>query len=334
MSRLEAQINFCLPRHRWPVVDIPSSITTSHLDEYAHFFFNGPWLSWTLQTYLRLREFGFKCSLVDSTAHNGILIVARCDLPFDYVPQKKQFVASIISDGGWQPFTQVQIVQNPSQIATLPNAYFMPHWTQPGLIRRDPMRMNKFENVAFFGHPDQLSHELKQPEWISFLKSHGLKWHAIHQDSPRKNDYNDIDLIVAIRSFDSRCYDNKPATKLYNAWHAEIPAILGVESAYQAERKTVLDYCEVSSYEDLCQTIIQLANWPERRRAMMNNARQRAQETSNQSMIKRWQSLIEDILIPQWQEWQKSTVLHQKMFFLDRWLKVRWNGLQNRFTAG
>ncbi|MEM8808289.1 MAG: hypothetical protein AAGF01_19895, partial [Cyanobacteria bacterium P01_G01_bin.38] len=34
----------------------------------------------------------------------------------------------------------------------------------------------------------------------------------------RWHDYRQIGAVVAIRSFDRRRYDHKPATKLYNAW--------------------------------------------------------------------------------------------------------------------
>jgi hypothetical protein len=72
----------------------------------------------------------------------------------------------------------------------------------------------------------------------------GLAWRLV----PRQHwhDYSDVDVVVAVRSFDH----NDPPSKFHNAWHAGVPAVLR-ESAYQANRKRDLDYLEVSSADDV-----------------------------------------------------------------------------------
>jgi hypothetical protein len=39
------------------------------------------------------------------------------------------------------------------------------------------------------------------------------------------------------------------AIKLYNCWHAGVPAVLGAESAFRANRRSDLDYLEVQSLD-------------------------------------------------------------------------------------
>ncbi|NES04757.1 MAG: glycosyltransferase [Okeania sp. SIO2F4] len=37
-------------------------------------------------------------------------------------------------------------------------SYFIPHWSQPGLIPRNPKRGDGFENIVFFGREQNLIH--------------------------------------------------------------------------------------------------------------------------------------------------------------------------------
>ena len=57
-------------------------------------------------------------------------------------------------------------------------------------------------------------------------------------------------------------YFAKPASKLVNAWHAGVPALLGPEPAYQALRMQ-FDYIEIRSPEDAIREVIRLKENPE-----------------------------------------------------------------------
>lgn len=80
--------------------------------------------------------------------------------------------------------------------------------------------------------------ELQQPAWQEQLKALGLNWHVVTTSS-RWHDYSDVDVVLAARAFGRpNSYAWKPATKLYNAWHAGVPAIFSGESSLLAERQS------------------------------------------------------------------------------------------------
>lgn len=66
------------------------------------------------------------------------------------------------------------------------------------------------------------------------LSKLGLKWKVIPKEG--WHDYREIDVVVALRPKSTKKHFCKPATRLYNAWIAGVPAILPNESAYFFER--------------------------------------------------------------------------------------------------
>lgn len=325
---------FYLPRHRWPVESVPASITSDYISDVSHVFFNGQWLSWTFQTYLRLAENGYPCSIVDELPEDGVIIGSRSDMPFALKPGPRQFFACTLGGAGFLPYGQVQIVQNRGQTRQWPTAFHMPHWTQPGMIPRDTARGPRFDNAAFFGHPDQLAPELHSDEWEEFLQTLGIRWHKVHKSSPRKSDYSDIDVIVAVRRFDGSAYPQKPSTKLLNAWHAGIPAILGPESEYRAERKSHLDFVEVTTYEELKNAIVRLRDDEELRARMSTNGGTRAQETTHSEMVARWVELIEEEMKPRYVEWKHQSLGQHRVFFAKRFVRVKKLSILKRMNIG
>jgi len=113
-------------------------------------------------------------------------------------------------------------------------------------------------------------------------------------------DYSKVDVVLAIRSFDGNKYDYKPATKLYNAWVAGVPAILGSESAYQAERKTKLDYIEVKSVKGVIKAIKKLKENKKFKRAIVKNGFERAKKISPDKITERWKKFFLNTAIPEY----------------------------------
>jgi hypothetical protein len=257
-------------------------------------------------------------------------VVHRGDLPFDTAPSPSQLFVTTLGDAGWHPYAQVQVVQNQNHLNGVENAFFMHHWTQPGLIPRNEGRGNAFENIGYFGHPDQLADNLHDPEWERFLDERNLNWIPVHDDPDRQSDYSDIDLIVAIRSFDGRSYDYKPATKLQNAWLAGVPAILGPESAYRAERIHELDYLEASTYEELCHHVDRLNDQSSLRRKLRTRAQKRAKEISPEGKAKSWWELLTGPVADIYDWWTSLSRMRQKLFIARRWIRVKKEGVMEK----
>jgi hypothetical protein len=262
----------------------------------------------------------------------GIIVLNRGDLPLNRTPTEKQVFVTTIGDGGWHPYSQVQITQNPNRIEELDETFFMHHWTQPGLIPRDSDRDSAFENVGYFGHPNQLADRLCSESWEQFLSQHGLNWVPVHEYPDRQKDYSDIDLIVAIRGFEGRSYDYKPATKLHNAWRAGVPAILGPESAYQAERSDELDYLEARSYDELCGYIRTLKDRPALRSKLRKRSVEKGNEIDPDRKAERWWELLTGPVAEVHDRWTSLSLIQRKMFFTKRWLRLKKCGLKQRLS--
>jgi hypothetical protein len=263
------------------------------------------------------------------------IVVAHWDfLPQSVQPGSKVLIVCIQADRAQHPYAQLHIVQNPQEemlvrSIKLWESYFMPLWPQPGLIPRDRARGDRFENIAYVGREENLARELRESEWQEQLKDLGLQWEIVSRD--RWHHYTEIDAIVAIRNFDRKGgYSWKPATKLYNAWHAGVPAILGRESAFRSERKSELDYLEVTSLEDAIAALKRLRDDQELRYAMIENGRVRAEETQPAKLVARWRSFLTDIAVPAYERWCTASSLTRQTFLKRRYLAVETKDLRHR----
>ncbi len=327
-------IYFYLPAHRRPPAPIPEEVPRGYVDNMSDAFFCNTSLNWTLQTYLRLREHDYPCELVDTIPDEGIVVGFRGDLPIFEEPSGRSFLVALMGDADWHPYAQVHIRQNPRacqcQLDGVENTFFMHHWTQPGLVPRDPSRENTFENVGYFGHPSQLAAPLRSREWEDFLSGCGLNWMPVYPDSDRRSDYSDIDLIVAVRSFDGRSYDYKPATKLHNAWRAGVPAILGPESAYQQERTDEKDYLEAQTYDDIRRHVKRLCESPELREQIRKRSKSRGCRIKPAYKVEKWWDLLTGPVREKYEQWQSQNWVRQQRFYARRWLRIKRTALSER----
>jgi hypothetical protein len=283
----------------------------------------GPY-DWTLRTCLQLRDTGVACKLCHTLPNGGIVVAHRDFFPDDARPGPELLMVCIIADrlqpglNGLHPFAQFALLQNPrDRMITEPDllwpASFMPFWPQPGLIPRDPARGDTFENIAYFGWPQNLQDSLNESAWRQRLADLGLRWRIV----PRWqwHDYSEVDAIVAIRSFSGRDFGYKPATKLYNAWHARVPSVIGVESAFQAERRSDLDYIEARSFDAAVNALRTLRDDIALRHAMIVNGKSRAAESSPAELAKLWASFLSGQAIQAWTRWRHLSAQQRDEFF-------------------
>lgn len=302
-----AHINFYLPKDHWPASGIPSSI-----DSPQAYFINTT-LNWVLQTYLRLRDAGYRVELTADLPPEGVIVSFSGLVSFDFIPNSRQYFVSISADAPAHPFANMHIVQNMRQSKHLRNAHFVPHWPQPLLVPRDSARGNRFEHVVYYGDEVNLAAELQTQAWRDAVANLGLTWTIRGDASPLKASFADADVIVAVRSFQKTGFVRKPASKLFNAWIAGVPAILGVEIAFQEQRKSQLDYIEVHSVDEAVQALRRLAASPELRNRMIENGKLRTEEVTVPVITERWRTVLFDSAVTGYQDWRKCGALSRSL---------------------
>lgn len=200
---------------------------------------------WVHNTFFKLIKKSNRLTLhlVSDIPEKGIIIFHKGHFPESLIPNKDQFFICIQADYGRHQFAQFHICQNPFQLKlfqgskklifdkffSFTKSFFVPHWHQPNIIQRDVSRTNTIKNIGYLGLRENIPLEaLKVIE--GFCKSNELSFRIV--ENPTKwNDYSDLDLIIAIRSFESYNFYHKPYSKIVNALKAKCIVIAGRESS-------------------------------------------------------------------------------------------------------
>jgi|SRR5882672_724977 len=263
--------------------------------------------AWILQTYLLLQRAGYDVALTDRWPSAGLLvfsskqrrIVSQLATSTDEVQ-----LLGIREDVGRALIADWEVVQN-GRHADGRSRFLVPFWPQPGLVPRDPSRGQVVRRAAYKGFLGNLHVDFKDERWPRFLAGHGIEWwcDAPEYRGPQRqaavsawNDYREVDLVVAIRPPDAGLHERKPATKLYNAWLAGVPALLGPEYAYRELRRNDEDYIEVRSLNDAMRALTSLLEHPGRYAAMIENAQRRATEFTREAILRHWAQLLFETL--------------------------------------
>ncbi len=259
--------------------------------------------AWVLQTYLRLRARGCDVELSTEVPDHGIVVFSAKQrrLLLRHAPGRTQaLLVGIREDVGEALIADLEVVQNRSQ-ADGRRRFFIPFWPQPGLLPRDAARGNRIETIAFKGFIGNLHPDFRDAAWCAFLAERGIRWladaapyrrHAVDAATLDWNDFRNVDLIVAVRAPDAHLHRRKPGTKLYNAWHAGVPAIVGPELAYRELRRSSLDYLEVASPAEAREAIARLQADPALYSAMIDNGRERAREFTVEGIAEHWEEFL------------------------------------------
>lgn len=280
--------------------------------------------AWTVQTYLKLCEAGVVCHLTSQLPDQGIVLYhANAARDATITPGPQRLLICLKAESPLCAQAQLHVVQNPCE-ASSTGCHFIPHWPQPGLLPRRSERQDRFENIAFLGHRDSLAADLLSPRWQAQLQQRGLRWIPVVNTNPwnsaqsidtRWNDYQHIDAIVAVRRFHLArpSYRSKPATKLYNAWLAGVPAILGRELAYRAEGQVGVDYLEANSMGELLSCLDKLQQDVASRKSMVQQGQRQAAQYTSVAITQRWQQFLDEIAIPMYGLWCDRTSWQQQI---------------------
>ena len=265
---------------------------------------------WSLQTYARLREAGYgkDIALSETLPSKGIvLLVPEPDIMRAFYHQwtashRKLLVCTMRADvvAFRFPFADAEILQN-GRGADGKRGFFIPHWSQPGLIPRRASRGRQIRTLTFKGDYGNLHPDFESKRFAQFLKAHELK---LVYDGPRTrkerracanwHDYSESDLMLAVRRSWKKggLRPEKPASKLVNAWHAGVPALIGPEYAYRELRQSELDYIEVTTVEEAMDAIRRLQAKPRLYQAMIENGQRRAASFTPEQITARWAEVL------------------------------------------
>ncbi|HAX79712.1 MAG TPA: hypothetical protein DCY88_28725 [Cyanobacteria bacterium UBA11372] len=281
---------------------------------------------WIAPTYFYLKAAGFTCEIATRVPEEGILLADRDTLGDGQKDLNKVMLICAKGDREFHPYAHLHIVQNPVEFNRKKNSiwrpYYIPFWPQPELVPRAKERNYLVENVAYIGAESQLAKELKSERWIKYLEDLGCKWLPIF-DKKKWNNYRNIDLVVAARSFDKITYTNKPASKLINCWRAGVPAILTPETAFLAERKTELDFLIVESLEEAIAAVKKLKSDPELYGAMVENCLKRAEEFTTEKTVEQWVTFFNQVAFPAYEEWRKTSEPQKEILFFLRSIRLK-----------
>lgn len=258
--------------------------------------------AWILQTYLLLRQRGIDIELVDEPRRKSILIFHAAHRRYltQARPSPDTLLVAIRGDRREVHVADLEILQN-DRFHDGVSRFAIPHWPQPGLRPRNPARGSAIRTIAYKGFEKNLDSAFLSREWHEFLLSRGLTWRydAIpFDDWPKRSnginwpDFNDIDLVLAVRPPQSRMITEKPAAKLLNAWVAGTPALLGSEYGFRALRQSPLDFIEIETIDQARNAIDRLLSTPTLYTEMIENGLRRAQEFTVDRIADKWQTLL------------------------------------------
>lgn len=270
---------------------------------------------WPLQTYLELARRGLPVELIDTLPvsarpDEAHLVVFHAKQRREVARQCRSWLrprptlVAIRADNRSPTIADFEIVQN-AAFADEKRRFRILLWPQAGMVPRDPGRGARIERLAYKGYSGNLHPELRSARWLELLASRGLVWEAdavpfsgTATDASKLNwnDYEKVDVVVALRPESPTLHTDKPPSKLINAWLAGVPAILGPEVAYRELRRSPLDYLEASNLEEVEAALESLRSQPELYRAMVEHGRERAREHTADALAARWKEVLFELL--------------------------------------
>jgi hypothetical protein len=257
--------------------------------------------AWVLQTYLWLRRRGLDAQLSTRPVPGALCIVHYDDLRARDLPAESYWLG-VRGDRPPMLLADQQVVQTPL-LANAISSHFVPNWPQPGLLAREPARGARVERVGFVGRERNLAPGFRSPEFRRALAQRGF---ALVVREDRWWDYRDLDAILAVRAASPAKLRTKPASKLVNAWRAGCPALLGPEPAFEARRRSALDYLGVATPEAALAALERLRGEPGLHAAMIENGRSRAREFDVEATAARWEDLLAGPVAEDFERWRRA----------------------------
>jgi hypothetical protein len=268
---------------------------------------------WIYQTWVALDRRGLPVRLAHAIPSEGILVALTNLLMADFRVPEHVFLVGVVADYLADARAHLHLVQNSAHARRLRNSAFMPLWPHPNLLARDPARLDRFENVCFFGERSNLAPELADPRWQDKLRNE-LGLNFIIRGADRWHDYQEADCVVAIRGFGRSRYVHKPATKLYNAWLAGVPFIGGMDSAYASNGVPGRDFLQAATPGELFGHLRRLQEDLSLRKQLVAAGAISGRNFSFDATLERWQRLL-GVTVPELaRRWRAKSRSERRVF--------------------
>jgi hypothetical protein len=254
---------------------------------------------WVLQTFLYLREAGCDVHLVNQMPSSGCVVTHRDCVEYSFRPNRDLFLVVMLVDRLVpHPFADLHVVHNPVQ--RLPyglDSMFIPPWPQIGLLPRAAERQQRFETLAYFGYPENLDPQIADADFRAAIADLGMT--LFIPDPKDWHDFTQVDAIMAIRNFGrDDPHLNRPALKLFNAWLAEVPAILGHETACRSQGQPGRDYLESTTPTELLAALRRLRDDQALRLQIVASGKLRVSDYTPARTVERWRDFFETEVEP------------------------------------
>ena len=210
------------------------------------------------------------------------------------------FLVVLRADGHASKLADFLICQNSYDIDHK-NRAFLPHWPQPGIKPRDAGRGGRVENIKCFGSHLNIADFLWEKSAEEELKRNSFRLLYPPDEGNPANyfmDYTDSDVALSIRQASRYDLLNKPASKLVNAWRAEVPAMLGAEFGFRQIGKNGVDYIEATSLDEVLSGLLALRENPSYYRCIVENGKRKADNFSSESIYKMWKAVLNEKILP------------------------------------
>ncbi len=278
---------------------------------------------WVLQTYLQLQRIGLACQIVSDFPNQGMVFAHRDDLNESHKPTKNLFIVCLLVDRtALHPYANHHIVHNPAaKIRFKTPSTYIPPWPQIELQKRSTQRGSSFETIGFFGDLENMADNNQIEKFSHMLSKHGLN--LVIPSRENWNKFSNIDVIYGVRKFGKE-YDflEKPALKLFNAWLAEVPAVLGYESAYRTVGQPGINYLEATTSSEVEEKLVLLKNNVQLRESIVKAGRDAATRITTDSISDKWRSLIKNELLPRFYEWRNSKIKRQRHYLTAKMKEI------------
>jgi hypothetical protein len=268
---------------------------------------------WIYQTWLALEQSGFPARLSHALPSEGILVALTNLLTADFRVPEHVFFVGVVADYLADARAHLHVVQNNAHARRMRNSVFMPLWPHPNLLPRNPARLERFENVCFFGERSNLAPELADTRWKNKLLNE-LRLNFIIQGADHWHDYRQADCVVAIRGFGRSSYIHKPATKLYNAWLAGVPFIGGLDSAYAADGEPGRDFLQAATPGELFGHLRSLQEDLSLRKELVAAGTISGRDFSFDATLQRWQRLLGETVPELAARWRQKSSSERRLF--------------------